>query len=82
MLYIFSEENAKSVVASCLFHTTDFCVLCVCVCVLVHMCIQCLKSTNVYPFFFLTDQIKLELMHCKKLANFFCYFYSSGSTTV
>jgi len=31
---------------------------------------------------FLIDQVKLELMHCKKFTNFFCYFYSSGSTTV
>ena len=51
--------------------------VCVCVCVLV---IQCLKTTNLYLF--LIDQVKLELMHCKKFTNFFCYFYSSGSTTV
>lgn len=80
MLCIFSEENAKSVVASCLFHTTGFCVLCVCMCVSSHMCSVFKKYKCIS--FFLTDQIKLELMHCKKFANFFCYFYSSGSTTV
>ena len=74
---IFSEENAGSWVVAGMFVSHD-CFLCsVCVCVRYSV----FKN---YKFIslFLIDQVKLELMHCKKFTNLFCYFYSSGSTTV